>query len=528
MAGNAFDQAGRFEIPSWANWTSVNMTQYVPSAKDLALAGPRMFMKLGSFLAVPDTLDNIFGVRMGQRIIPEATRAGGAAALGSATTAVAAAGAVRDLTQGTEILLEINDQAGGIASRFSIEGARSLGSVFSYATSKWALGCVVMAIILNRTFIYASTRRNLNLNWKVRLMLRSVPILLLGIYARWMLQSIQCQTSPDFSMLRWGNASKSSDLMFTQNGGIFHSISSTLLFGAEDEASCLAVNMIPPSYDEETLRTTSAEDLPSPDLMGSLPLLWPLFKVFSFSQLIETISCAVQGRQVAAETGMTLFEHSLAFAEAETQIGQHLGWGTFGGTKVAHVTNSTGDGIKIAITRAMIMKRVNTSPEVLFVGFLSTMNHLTSHALAIFGLQGRFRLLNTGFWGLAFMSTIVWTLWNISLDDLTGQSFFRFPTVCIIGFLPHVLVLCGILACATIYGAALVLSALAPPGPGEGQADNPIDDTPQQESTFLGRLVMAHHNMQANVPISNIRISMHMDFYTALLRSGFSIMTMAS
>ena len=34
--------------------------------------------------------------------------------------------------------------------------------------------------------------------------------------------------------------------------------------------------------------------------------------------------------------------------------------------------------------------------------------------------------------------------------------------------------------------------------------------------------------MQANVPLSGIRITLHMDFYTALLRTGFAIMTMAS
>jgi hypothetical protein len=47
------------------------------------------------------------------------------------------------------------------------------------------------------------------------------------------------------------------------------------------------------------------------DLTGSLSRLWPLFETLCFSQFVETISCAVQGRQVAAETGMTLFEHSL-------------------------------------------------------------------------------------------------------------------------------------------------------------------------------------------------------------------------
>ena len=43
---------------------SFNMTQFVPSARDLALAGPRMFMKVGSFLGVPDAVDNIFGSRI--------------------------------------------------------------------------------------------------------------------------------------------------------------------------------------------------------------------------------------------------------------------------------------------------------------------------------------------------------------------------------------------------------------------------------------------------------------------------------
>jgi hypothetical protein len=496
------------------------MTQYVPSAKDLALAGPRIFMKLGSFLQVPEAVDNIFGVRMGQRIIPEATGAG----MIDAMTTVAAAPAAREFAQaGTEILVEMDEQAAGIASRFSVESARSLGSVFSYATSKWALGCIIMAVVLNRAHIYGSPRRALSLPWKVRLLLRITPIMLLIVQARWILQSIQCQTSPDFSMLRWGNASKTSDLMFTQNGGLLHTISSNLLFGATDEASCLAVEMIPPIYGDESEVDSPAE------LSGSLNLLWPLFKTFSLSQLVETISCAVQGRQVAAETGMTLFEHSLAFAEAEAAIGQQLGWGSFGGTKkLARVSNSTIEGTQIAITRAMIMKRVNTTPEVLLVGFLSAMNHLTSHILGIFNLQGRLRLLSTGFWGLAFMSFIVWGIANFSIDNILTASLLRFPTVCIVGFVPHVLVLCGIIVCAMIYGAALILSALAPPANVDVPLDLQENDTAQAGSTFIQRLRSAHNNMQANIPLSNIRITMHMDFYTALLRTGFSVMTMAS
>jgi hypothetical protein len=527
MAAAAFDNTARFDLGSW-NWSlAFNATQYVPSAKDLALAGPRMFMKLGSFLAVPEAVDNIFGVRMGQRIIPEAT---GAGIIDAATTAGTGMGAREAAQAATEMLADVDEQATGLASRFSLESARSLSNVFSYATSKWALCCIIVAVILNRTTIMGSTRRNLTLPWKVRILLRVVPIALLAMQSRWLLQSIQCQTSPDFSMLRWGNASKSSDLMFTQNGGYLHTISSTLLFGASDEDSCLAVKMIPPEYDQEITKNTPNGEMPAAPLSGSLSLLWPLFETFCYSQFVETLSCAVQGRPVAAETGMTLFEHSLAFAEADAAIGTHLGFGPFGGTKSAQVwTNSTSaEATKIAITRSMIMKRLNTAPEVLLVGFLSAMNHLTSHVLAIFNLQGRLRLLNTGFWGLCFMSAIVYSLFTFSIDDFTAQSLLKFPTVCIVGFIPHVLVLLGIIGCAMIYAAALVLSALAPPDNHDTHLTEYSDAEIQPPSTFMQRFVAAHNNMQANVPLSSIRITMHMDFYTALLRTGFSVMTMAS
>ncbi|KAK6586980.1 hypothetical protein PZA11_000270 [Diplocarpon coronariae] len=413
----AFEHPPKFDFGSW-NWT-FNATQYVPSAKDLALAGPRMVMKLGSFLAVPETVENIFvGVRLGQRTIPAATGNGEIEDAMATTAAAAAVGAGHSIQAGTRILVDAESPS-GLTSRFTIEGVRSLGNVFSYATSKWAFGCIVVAIVLNRTGVYGSTRRNLVLGWKVRALVRLLPIMMLLVQCRSILQSIQCQTSPDFSMLRWGNASKASELMFTQNGGFLHEMSSTLLFGASDYKSCLAIGMIEPNFDEEIAKATPDGKKPRTDVTGSLSLLWPLFKTFSFSQFIETLSCAVAGRPVSGETGMTLFEHSLALL--------------------------------------------------------------------------------------------------------------RFPTVSIIGFVPHVLVLFGIVGCCLIYAAALLLSALAPPAIED--ATSPNDMPPPSRywwSEFCGRVVAAHRNMQVNVPLSNIRITQYMDFYTALLRTGFSIMTMAS
>ncbi|KAM0279820.1 hypothetical protein ACHAQH_004371 [Verticillium albo-atrum] len=392
------------------------------------------------------------------------------------------------------------------APQFSMEGAKGLGSVFSYATSKWALSCIAMAIVLNRTYIFAATRRRLRLAWPTRFALRIVPLILFMVQGRQLLQSLQCQTSPDFADLRWGNASKSSDLLFIEPDGFLHTMSSALLLGASDEQSCLAVRMIPDDNAGS-----------NPELKGSLSLLWPLFGTFCLSQFLETISCAVQGRPVAAETGMTLFEHSLAFAEADAAISNQLGWSSFALKQAQSTEGGASFGNAIAISRSMVLHRVNTPPEVLLIAFLSVTSHLTSHVLGVFNLQSRFRLLSTSLWGLCFMASVVRGAWTFTLDDPSTQGLLRFPTVCIIGFFPHVLVLLGITVCLVIYSLALVISASALSGAGQDSALG-----------FRQRLRLAHANMQANMPLSGVRIGREMDFYTALLRTGFGAITMAS
>lgn len=485
-------------INSWYNLSawSVNVTRYAPLVEDLVWAGPRLVKKLGSYIALPDHLDTTV-----PRYVP--TPDDPASLLDVDT-------AIREMMEpvipgGRIDALGGDSEAASQNTRISLDGARGLGSVFGYATSKWALCCFLMAFILNRTLIFAATRRRPRLRWPTRLLLRFLPILLLVMQARQLLQSIQCQTSADFSELRWGNATKRSDLMFSYPNQFLNSLSSAFLFAATDSQSCLAVNMIP-----------SAQSESARDLTGSLSLLWPLFGTFCLSQFLETVSCAVQGRIVSPETGMTLFEQSLAFAEADSAVGNQLGWGIFSKPRPADASSSA-VGSAIAMSRSMILKRVNTPPEVLLVAFLSAMTHITSHVLGIFNLQARYRLFSTGFWGICFMGTIVWSAMFFDLDDPSSQGLLRFPTVCIVGFVPHVLVLIGMIICMTIYGLALTLFVLSSPR-GRGAAN----------MTFSQRIIHAHANMQAKVSLSDMRITREMDFYTALLRTGFGAITMAS
>lgn len=375
---------------TWANlpsWTA----QHLPSLEDLLFAGPRMLTKIGSIISFSDAAATA-DAGYGQHLTPAATAPldhylTTADTVSSSMTSFVREAATEAAAAAAAIDDEMRQDPAAFASRFSVEGAKGLGSVFSYLTSKWAICCCVMAIVLNRTHIFAASRRRLRLRWHIRLALRVLPIALFLYQAQRFLQSIQCQTSPDFAEMRWGNSSKSSDLMFAQPVGYLHTISSVLLLGANDIDSCRAVQMVPQN-----------DSVYPAELQGSLSLLWPLYNTFCLSHFVETISCAVQGRPVAVETGMTLFEHSLAFAEADAAIGNQLGWGLFSGPSSSNLTFKQGSGTSFAISRSMIMKRVNTPPEVLLVAFFSAMSHVTSHVLDVFGLQSKMRLISTGFW----------------------------------------------------------------------------------------------------------------------------------
>ena len=325
---------------------------------------------------------------------------------------------------------------------------------------------------------------------------------------------MRCQTSPNYALYKYDNSSKQLEIDFATNGGMLHSLSSSLLPWQDDEESCRSVRMIPNDFEAiKAIRLASWR--------GSLSLLWPMFQTFCLSQFLETLSCALEGRQIQAETGMTLFEHSLAFAEAEAMISAQLGLGPFGGSQeVSSVSNNTYQtsaiSAAIAIKRQSVMDHVNTPPEVLLIGLISGLSHLTSNVLSVLGWQARFRLVSTGFFGLCFMSAFLWSFYSFAPGAGGDVGILRFPTVCIIGFIPHLLILVGIAICASIYLLALTISALSPP-----------QDLPPPRG-IKERFRMAHENLQANMQMSNIRINMQEDFYTTLLKLGFMALTAAS
>ena len=399
-------------------------------------------------------------------------------------------------------------ETSGLFSTFSLQQLRTFGGIFSYMTSKWALGCFAAGIVLNRTTIYAASRRRLHLSWKLRLALRIVPLMVLLWLGRSILRTMRCQTSPNYSLMKTGISGRAGLLDFAEDGGALYWLSSALLPWEADRDSCRAVNMISVNGDTE-------------DFQGSMALTWTAFLAFTLSQFVETLSCAVQGQTVATETGMTLFEHSLAFAEAEAIVSSHAALvsakaAAANGSLPLNSPTQSSMFIGYFPKSPVGFSRYNTSPEILLMALVSCVNNIASQSLGVLGWQAKYRLINTSIWGICFMLSFIWGFASFSADQGVEAGILRFPSVCVVGFIPHTLILVGILLCGFIYLLAVSLSVLAPP---EGIPHG---------RTLRERLKFAHENMQANIQLSGIRLYMHEDFYTALLRIGFTALTAAS
>ncbi|KAF1950789.1 hypothetical protein CC80DRAFT_597870 [Byssothecium circinans] len=473
-----------------------NASSYLPSPADILLVFPRLLSKAG---ALGEHIDNVFEkIRSGGSIIAEptavnATNATVATTAGKFVQESVAAAAVPHVTD--EITM--------------FQTLKNVGSFFGYVTSKWAIATFIIGVLLNRTHFYASSRVPLSLDrLHMRLALYLVPMLLFVYRIQTVLQAIRCQTGPNWSQMQYGAPGKQLDTDFGGEGAFLWKLSDAILFYQSAEDSCKAVNMFP----TDPSSTRSA---------GSLALLWPLFISLAFSQLVETLSCALQGRQPVHEAGMTIFEHSLAFAEAEAVVTRPV---TLDSTRFYRPRSVfTPDGSSLTINRSTLNTFANVPPEVLVVSLISSFSHFTSNFFAVLGFRARFRLVTTAIWGLAYMATFSWSLFRfITSDGNPGQlhtGIIRFPTVCIVGFIPHLLILFGIAACGIIYLFAFAFTVLSPP---PGQPEN---------LSWRERAAVAYGNLHANIHLSAITpltVNWNEDFYTAILKVGFTVLTAAS
>lgn len=352
-------------------------------------------------------------------------------------------------------------------------------------------------IVLNRTHFYASSRVPLSFDrLYLRFALYIVPLTLFLYQIQSVLRAVRCQTSPTWSEMQYGAVDRQMETDFAGEGGLLWYVASSVLFWETTAESCRAANMLP-------------VDASLPRASGSLALLWPLFLTLGFGQFVDTLACALQGRRPIQEVGMTIFEHSLAFAEAEALTHFFKPKSVF-----------TPDGTLLMMPKSKLSDMANVPPEVLLISLISSLSHFTSNLLAIFGVRSRYRLVTTTIWGLAYMSAFAWSFNRLTLmvaDPDHHVGILRFPTVCIIGFIPHLLILVGISICGLIYLLALIITVLSPPI--------------RQPATLKERFAAAYDNLHANIHLSSITpltINWHEDFYTTILKVGYVILTAAS
>ncbi|KAL7276976.1 hypothetical protein RUND412_000013 [Rhizina undulata] len=411
--------------------------------------------------------------------------------------------------------MDNSGESEGLSQENGTQGSWGVGNIFGYVASKWALLCFVMAVMLNRTLIYASLRRPVRLPFKFRLFMRLLPILLFASQTREILLFLRCQTSPLFN----GSETPSSPYLY--------SVGKLGNWWMDDRGVCKSIRMLPDSEwisDAIALKQQSQDEL-NPNLFpnakslrGSLELLWPLYKTLSLSQFVETFTCAVTGRTPAAETGLTLLEYSLAFAEAEVVAGRKRYIVNVSmASEAERGDGETSDEIRTFEedteanredgNRITILGERKVSPEVLYVALISSLGHLTSHILGILNLQSRCRLLSTGVWGCAFLFGFSYTMVTKGLKGIL-----LFPTVCIVGFIPHLGIFFSILICSFIYILAFALSIILGPAPTDGRS----------------RVKAAFENLRANLHLSTLSVGWHEDFYNSLLKVGYACLLAAS
>lgn len=109
-----------------------------PSPMDLLLLVPRMILRAGTFalVTVPERIDSMVLRGMGGTVIARATGAEAQVAAGVPVSSIQGTAATTMAAAGTEGV-----QGGVLSQAFAFQNIRNFGGVFTYLTSKWALGC---------------------------------------------------------------------------------------------------------------------------------------------------------------------------------------------------------------------------------------------------------------------------------------------------------------------------------------------------------------------------------------------------
>ncbi|KAL6450120.1 ASI3 Probable ERAD-associated E3 ubiquitin-protein ligase ASI1 [Candida maltosa Xu316] len=342
-----------------------------------------------------------------------------------------------------------------------------LGAISKYCCSIYGLACLIMALVLNRTLVMASTN---NLQQQQQARRGRVHNLI-------HLTKSSSTIFQKLSMISFRIGVISLFLYQIYNILVVLNLNYHLGLTSSSNLNWL-YRLIPDKYfsysvdyfnDTKYMKTPSAQVMVGP----TSDMYWPIFLTFCLSSFIETFIAAIKGEKPYTESGITIFEHSLAFQEFSSN-----GAFFFGSSKY--------------------YKR--PTEQVLLTTLFSILNHLNIHIGAI--LNGnKYRLIPSSIFGMTFLT------YFLSLC-INSWDFLQFPFILILTFTPQVLIFLAIFLLAVVVNG-FKLQGL------------------NYASFFLHESANDVGDEDSNSFINTLNINLNDDFYTALLNIGILAITSA-
>lgn len=335
-------------------------------------------------------------------------------------------------------------------------GATQAMFLFQYSTSIYGVTCLFMALLLNRTMIMASTNANQTQRDDIN---RSRGLGTAGALARtikkvstvfFRLMAISVLVYNIYTVLvalnLHGHIAVSGDLPF------FYKLIPDKYFAYSPKFFSFDRYMATPKR--------SVMIGPSSDMY------WPIFLSYCLLTFVETFISSIEGKRIMTETGITIFEHSLAFRY------QSIG------------TNIRSQGISIpsAPTEQMLI-------SCLFL----LINHLIIHIGSLIN-DNKYRLIALSVSGLSFLAYIILTVFE--------GTFFQFPNVFVVIFIPQLMMLFIFAISVCIFLLAIVFNNLS------------LDDL-NCASIFTRTYEEDEESEDTETSIFGTRIDLSEDFYSA-------------
>lgn len=277
----------------------------------------------------------------------------------------------------------------------------------SYCYSWYGLSCMVMALILNRTMVVASTNNSriqqIAVNRRLRMIANGAKYELVKTGMQFIFRAVAIgfllfngyQVLVTFNVM--------SRLLGHEEGWISRILRSSGCFEYD-------INTV-----DRYMRTQRTLVMIGP----STDIYWPVFMGFCLSSFVETFLSSIEGVKPYTEAGLTIFEHSLAFQEA----------------------SSTGH---LFLGDDRIVRR--PTEELLIICLFLTLNHLNVHIGALVN-KNKYRLIPSTVIGVSFLVYFTKLLYE--------GKWFEFPLIIIGTFFPQLLIILVISLSLVIFVMAI-------------------------------------------------------------------------